>query len=244
MNVYLPDNPESIDKILIAVHGIRRDVSTIASELIDIAHKAQTALVIPFFDQDYFPAYQRIVDSPERLRPDHLLNSFIECWKSAFCKQSLKVHLFGFSGGAQFSHRYAFLNPERVSSVILASAGWYTLPTFEIRYPYGIQNFPRSLGRISLRKILSLNIATLVGVDDLDRDESVRQGGLVDALQGKNRLERAQKWCELFSAQRGRFFEAYPEMRPIIVPGVSHDVGKMLRSPSCKKALLDKLANG
>jgi predicted esterase len=39
------------------------------------------------------------------------------------------VFLFGFSGGAQFAHRFALLYPERVVAAHAHAAGEYTLPT-------------------------------------------------------------------------------------------------------------------
>jgi predicted esterase len=44
-----------------------------------------------------------------------------------------KAFVSGFSGGAQFAHRFAFAHPERVQAVAAHSAGWYDAPPQEAR---------------------------------------------------------------------------------------------------------------
>ena len=58
-------------------------------------------------------------------------------------------YLFGFSGGAQFAHRYVLAHPDRVAAAGIGAAGWYTFPDSATPYPYGLG---RGAGQQPLRE--------------------------------------------------------------------------------------------
>jgi pimeloyl-ACP methyl ester carboxylesterase len=240
--IYLPTDFGPSTQLLIAVHGIKREAEILIDGLKDIAEQSSHALIVPIFDLKNFPAYQRMIDQPNQIRPDWLLNRLIMDWVRYFCCSEQKIRMFGFSGGAQFCHRYAYLNAERVSRVILGSAGWYTLPDDDIKYPYGLRRPPQWIGSLNLRKMIEIDFLTLVGDQDCSRDSSVRKGPRIDVLQGKTRLERAHTWCSYLNQARIRFGSELAEVQPQVIPGLDHDLGKFLKNPTVKPVLLSALS--
>ena len=102
-----------------------------------------------------------------------------------------RFHLFGFSGGAQFAHRYAMMRPARVQSLHLAAAVWYTFADTTTSWPRGLARTPQ--GRqitANLARFLALPIRLYVGENDTERDANLRQKPSIDAQQGANRKER------------------------------------------------------
>lgn len=106
------------------------------------------------------------------------------------------IDLFGFSGGAQFAHRFTMLHPHRVTTLAVASAGWYTFPTEQERFPYGIAPTGTAGRRAhaALAQFLETPILVLVGERDVTRDAGLRKEHKVDRAQGLTRVERGARW--------------------------------------------------
>ncbi|MBW4709208.1 alpha/beta hydrolase [Roseobacter sp. YSTF-M11] len=180
---------------LVAVRGVRRDAKLQAALFADKATASGRPVIAPVFDRANWLGYQRVVLCG---RADLALLDLILGLRSAGIVQSEKLDLFGFSGGAQFAHRFAMLHPERVSRLNIASPGWYTFPD-NATYPYGL--WPQrehcdewSHGMISnLDRFLILPMTVSVGQNDCDRDRNTRTGPAIDAQQGVNRLDRVTR---------------------------------------------------
>lgn len=75
-------------------------------------------------------------------RTDLMLNLILDQFNEAFNQASdpveEKILLYGHSGGAQFTSRYFLLWPERLYKVAFSSAGSMLFPTFEHRFPLGL----------------------------------------------------------------------------------------------------------
>jgi pimeloyl-ACP methyl ester carboxylesterase len=97
--------------------------------------------------------------------------------------------LFGHSAGSQFVHRFLFYVPEaRVKRYLPANAGWYTLPDFDVAYPYGLGE--SGLSEEQLAAALQKDVVLLLGREDVDRnDPDLRKTPEADA-QGPNRFAR------------------------------------------------------
>jgi pimeloyl-ACP methyl ester carboxylesterase len=110
-----------------------------------------------------------------------------------------RFDLSGFSGGAQFAHRFAWLYPDMVGRLCATAPGWWTFPDAGASWPYGMA--PGSGGaesfrlQANLRRFLDREIVVCVGSDDVERDANLRQGGAIDVQQGATRVERARRWC-------------------------------------------------
>jgi pimeloyl-ACP methyl ester carboxylesterase len=139
------------------------------------------------------------------------------------------MHLFGFSGGAQFAHRFAMAFPHRVARAVIAAAGWYTFPDWRRRYPYGIRA-SRDLPdvRFDPEEFLQVPITVVVG----DRDTTnvdMRSTKRVNRQQGATRIERALNWVNaMHGASRAHHLDPLVTFESI--PGGDHSFGDLMRT--------------
>ena len=182
---------------MVAVHGIRREADAQANLFADRATALGRPVIAPIYEKDDWPRYQRAV---HRGRADLALMSLMVALRSEGIVRTAKFDLFGFSGGAQFAHRFAMLHPQAVSRLTTASAGWYTFPD-DAAYPYGLSpragredEWARSMSA-NLDQFLSLPIQVCVGADDNAPDHNTRGGPKINAQQGTHRVARAARWA-------------------------------------------------
>lgn len=220
--VYRPTRERRPDRVLVAVHGISRNYRSQALSFQPLAERLGVCLIAPLFDRERFPNYQRLAARPGQCRADLALSMLLLAWQSVRHLPELKVHLFGYSGGAQFAHRYAYLYPDRIATLNVCSAGWYTLPNTEIRYPYGLQGWPEWLGEPHLDAMVQLPMLGLVGDRDRQRDAALRQSARLDRCQGQDRVARAQSWVEQMNQRRSEQGLDTPVSLELM-PGQEHD---------------------
>lgn len=137
--------------------------------------------------------------------------------------------LAGYSGGAQFVHRYAMFWPHRVRSLLVAAAGWYTMPDPAQSFPYGFAAPANDLIAPDLDAFLRIPALAIVGAEDRLRDEALRCNDHLDAEQGLTRLARAECWvasCIAEAWRRGLQTTHRFEM----VGGVGHEFAAMVEA--------------
>ena len=137
--VYVPSSGGHDAPVVVSVHGISRKADEHARLLSAYCEIHRAVLVAPLFDADQHPDYQRLGREGRGKRADLALNQMISEVAAATGAQADRFHLFGFSGGAQFAHRYTMAHPHRVARAVFASAGWYTMPDPTKRFPRGIR---------------------------------------------------------------------------------------------------------
>lgn len=181
---------------IVAVHGLRRNARQQADLFATRAAAAGRIVIAPLFEEDRWPRYQQVV---RRGRADLALLALLsDLRRDGLCRTE-HIELFGYSGGAQFVHRFAMLHPQVVARLTVASAGWYTFPD-EARFPYGLAPRPDSadpwqaVTDARFRQFLALPMQVCAGADDCVRDDNTRSGPMIDAQQGTNRLVRAMRW--------------------------------------------------
>lgn len=198
----LPRNTVPGAPPLVAVHGIRRGADLQATLFAKRAAETGRPVIAPIFDQDNWPSYQQAF---LRGRADLALLDLVSALRREGIVQSEKLDLFGFSGGAQFVHRFAMLHPERVAHLSIASPGWYTFPD-EACYPYGLSQRPGHSDQFALslianlKQFLALPMAVCVGEHDCKPDKNTRSGPVINAQQGVHRMARAQRWSSAIRA--------------------------------------------
>ena len=176
------------------MHGVSRNADEHARLLSAYCEMYGAVLVAPIFDAKQHQDYQRLGRVGRGKRSDLALNLIVAEAAALTGATAERFHLFGFSGGAQFVHRYAMAHPHRVAGAVLASAGWYTLPDVGRRFPYGIRAHDRLPGvRFDAEEFLCVPMTVLVGAKD-DRQAGLRHSERLDREQGVNRLERARNW--------------------------------------------------
>jgi hypothetical protein len=76
--------------------------------------------------------------------------------------------LFGYSAGAQFAHRFLYVRPARLRSVVIGAPGTVTLPSSRDRWPVGVRGLARTAGvRFSLEEVRRPRVLLIVGTEDV-----------------------------------------------------------------------------
>lgn len=210
-------------RVLVAVHGVSRNALEQARLFKKLAEAFGVLLVAPHFPAKAFRDYQRLGRKGMGPRADlALIRVLNEIQAGSGCDTS-QVDLFGFSGGAQFAHRFAMVHPQRVRRLSLGAAGWYTLPDVDHAYPYGAAD-AKGLDAARLNLHAAARIPTLVLVgecDDRADYDGLNRSRTVCRTQGRHRLERARVWVRAmndFASSQG--YRAAVSLQ--LLPGIGH----------------------
>ena len=215
---------------VVAVHGITRNVDEMVEHLRPRASAVERTVVIPHFHKSHWPRYQRAACNQ---RSDWALLRLISALRNEALVGSGRFDLSGYSGGAQFAHRFAWLYPDMVGRLCATAPGWWTFPDTGVAWPYGIgkwgggaQGFQKTA---NLTRFLDRRIVVCVGGDDLMRDDNLRKGAAIDSQQGTSRVERAARWCQAAeTAARSRGL--LPAISFRIMPGCGHSFSECVSS--------------
>jgi len=194
--------PKQINHVLVLIHGISRNADEIINEFSKIAETHCVLLIAPVFNKSFSTDYQRLGRKGKGPRSDYQLMAIIKDCQKELMLSFKRFDIFGFSAGAQYTHRFALAHPNLVNKVVLVAAGWYTLPTFELPYPRGLR-IKNQFSDIVFEPSRFLRIPFKVFIGSLDnkRDRALNKNIKIDLTQGKNRLARARNWVELMRFQ-------------------------------------------
>ncbi len=202
---YLPENLTPQTEIFVCVHGISRNAEEHVRLFKTMADLYQVAIVSPYFSRKHFPDYQRLGCSGRGKRADLTLLKIFNEVKERTQITHNRFYLFGFSGGAQFAHRFSMAYPKKVAKLAIAASGWYTWPTMRNRFPYGLGNTEQLADlRFDLDRFLSIPVSIFVGEDDIQQDNTLNRSKKVTLQQGDNRLERARSWLKALQREADR----------------------------------------
>ncbi len=220
----LPPEGTAPRGLLVSVHGISRNALEHAELLAEGAARHGLALLAPVFSRAAFPGYQRLVRGVDGRRPDGAFLDLLD-WvrRGPVPVGAEQTVLVGYSGGAQFVHRFLLAHPGEAAGALLAAAGWYTWPDPQRKPPHGVAG----LGEARLRAFLGRPIVVAVGSRDVERDPALRTGRRLDELQGSTRLERARRWVRAMrAAAEGRGQAAHVRLR--LLAGARHSFAECM----------------
>ena len=186
---------------LVSVHGISRRARQHAELMAPVAEELGLALAAPRFSEARFPRYQRLAAEGPGGAPDLTLLRWLDQLAADTGISADRIVLVGFSGGAQFAHRFALRHPTRVRGYVSVAAGWYTWPTGTRRFPHGAAGNPPA----DLRSWLSIPCRVLVGERDDVVDAATRQAPRLTLRQGATRLQRACAWTMAMNDAAAQF---------------------------------------
>jgi multidrug resistance efflux pump/poly(3-hydroxybutyrate) depolymerase len=183
--IYRPADAAPDAPLFVAVHDIGRNAEEQARAFTAAADLYGAVVLAPRFAVDRYPNYQRLGRSRKApdigQRADVALNSVIEEVASLLGVELPRIHLFGYAAGARFAMRYAMAHPDRVASVVIASAGSYTFPNSERRFPRGLDLGPERPGlRFDPEQFLRVPVTVFEFIGD-------------DASSGGRKLRRVGK---------------------------------------------------
>lgn len=246
--VYVPGGAARGAPLLVTAHGISRNFEEHARRFAPYAEKHGVVLAAPYFPEEEFGDYQRLGRDGRGRRADLALEAIVAEVESLTGASAGRFHLFGFSGGAQFAHRYALAHPGRIARAAVAAAGWYAFPDTATPYPYGI-GLPPGTGLPDVRfepdRFLRVPITVFVGTADTT-SKNLRRNPAVDRQQGTTRLERAERWtAAMRRAAESRGLE--PLVTCERVPGVGHSFREFMEAGAGERvfdALFEPAAAG
>lgn len=234
---YVPATATRDSKVIVLVHGITRGASEQIFHFRALADETNAILIAPYFARSTFGLYQQVIDPRTQARADLALLDMLKAVGKDTGASVDRVHLFGYSGGAQFVHRFVLFHPQRAHSMHIASAGWYTFPDPQRPYPYGIAD-PPAAGEIDLAKYLSVERHLFIGAKDTGRGDNLRASRRLDAQQGTHRLERACRWYAAMQAA-SRAHGVYPPRETFeIIPGAGHSFAYSARRRSLPERVM------
>ena len=237
---YVPEGAGPGSPVLVLVHGITRRAAEQVFRFRDEADRSGTILIAPQFPKVIYGQYQQVVDK-KGTRADLAFIDIVRDFAAVIGDHPGKFHLFGFSGGAQFAHRFAMMYPDLVATLSLASAGWYTLPDESLPYPYGIGTHPIPGQSFDIGSFLAIERHIYVGSEDRFHDDALRRSSKLDRIQGSNRVERASRWAEALNAASQRLAAFPPKSSFELLKGVGHSFASSTRRRSLPARIFQKL---
>lgn len=222
-HVYVPRQLPDVRRVLVCVHGVSRNALEQIQLLRPFAEQYGFALVAPLFEPGTFRDYQRLGRKRLGPRADLALIRVLQTIDSTTQLNTGKIALFGFSGGAQFAHRFAYAHSQRVSAMVLGAAGWYTMPDPQESYPFGTAD-ARGLSAVRFNLRAATRLPTMVAVgssDDQENDVELNRSPKVLRRQGPHRLARARTWVDAMNAYASN--QGSPGNVQIrVLPGIGH----------------------
>jgi pimeloyl-ACP methyl ester carboxylesterase len=227
---------------LVAIHGIFRDAEGLLNAMATRVAQTGRVVIAPFFDEVSWLGYQRVLG---KRRADLGLLCLLRTIQLNGIVNTEAIELFGYSGGAQFAHRFAMLYPHLIHRLALCSAGWYTFPQ-DAPYPYGLSvpegGMPgfTALTRANLARFLRLPIDVYVGERDTESDRNTRRGDYIDSQQGRHRMERAANWVNALT-RAAAAHGLQPNVTLTVLKGCGHDFRECVRKGKLVERLFPQL---
>lgn len=246
--VHVPKTWRKDSPVVLVIPGAGRNAWSYRDAWVEESEKRGVIVVSPSYSEDFYPRFwnyniARMISDVEINKSktdfesfsisenpsDWIFNDFdriFEVVKSKFGLTAEKYDVFGHSAGGQILHRFAiFFESQRVSRILASNSGWYTVPSFEAKFPAGLINAP--ITEEELKVAFSRKLIVFLG--ELDNENETR-GHLVKNqrvnVQGLHRLERGNFFyssAEKEAKSRGVDFN----WEKVIVPNVGHDYKKM-----------------
>ena len=171
--------PDQIRQVCVYVHGTYRDAAFYRDQLTDFAARNQVLLVCPLFPAGLIEPQD--VENYKLLRYqdiryDQILLGMLDEISGRYAVNVDRFMLGGFSGGAQFAHRFAYFHAERLSALSLAAPGRVTLLDESLDWWSGVRDAEQLVGRaLDIAALRALPIQLLVGEND-DDDITIAEG--------------------------------------------------------------------
>jgi pimeloyl-ACP methyl ester carboxylesterase len=162
------------ESTVVLVHGSDRDPVGMVRAFQEWADRTRVALLAPLFPggiphRDDMDAYKSVLDAD--VAHDHILDAALADAVDHHAFPAGTFALLGFSGGAQFAHRYTLLHPRGVRALALIAPGNVTLLSSGRAWWVGVEDVADRTGspvdRKALRHVPAL---AMVGSEDDGRE--------------------------------------------------------------------------
>src|SRR5262245_1299466 len=222
--LYVPEEHDLAGApLVVAQHGTERNVLYYRDHLRSFADEHGVVVLAPLFpagiiDPDDLHNYKFI--EYRGIRYDRALLAIVDEVAARYPVASNRFYLHGFSGGAQFAHRFLYLHPERLAGVSIAAPGRITQLDDALPWWLGTRDIEECFGLpIDLDALRRVPVLLVVGEDDVETWEIDNPGesNWMDGVEatGKTRIERLRTLEANYRAHG-------LDVRFETVPGVAH----------------------
>jgi poly(3-hydroxybutyrate) depolymerase len=205
--------------LLILIHDSYRDATGLRDRWSGFCEQNNVVSLAPLFpagtgeNKRSTHTYQALTDNGTRY--DQLLFDMIQDAKRHYPAVDIsKFFMVGFSGGGQFTHRFAYLYPERLIAVSIQAASTLTVPDDRLSWPVGIAGIEDLFQRkFDPQGLKAVRIQMLVG----SQDTGLATNPGETLYPEFSRLRKTVLLADLWRQQLG------VAVSVTIVPGVGHD---------------------
>jgi pimeloyl-ACP methyl ester carboxylesterase len=196
-------------------------------------------VVVPEFSAEHYPGADQYnlgrVFGPDGARRDPSAWSYSQIepiFQDARARLGLnreRFHLYGHSAGSQFAHRYLLFLPDApVDRIVLANAGWYTVPDPAVPWPYGLgaSDGEPVATEAQVRSLLGRDVVVLLGDQDIDPQDSGLRNTSGAVAQGPHRFDRGHHYFARTRELAGTLQVVSPWQLDTVA-GVGHSNGRM-----------------
>jgi len=186
--------------VIFVLPGTNRDADNYIRPWIEIAKQHKCMIFSIEFPEAYYTSDEyitgNVIDKSGKFVDKEkwsfsIIEPLFEYIKAQTGNKTSKYNFFGHSAGSQFVHRYVLFNPEaNISKAVAANAGWYTMPVFNIEFPYGLKNTQLSRGDVNAA--CEVNIIVHLGEKDNDPNDLSLRKTPEAMTQGDHRYARGQ----------------------------------------------------
>lgn len=226
---YIPSCPSG--RVAVLVHGSDRAAESLRELFMEWAETTGTALLAPLFpagivDPTDIDNYKSL--EYEGIRFDLVLSDMLDDL-AGWVDRPLEpdVLLFGFSGGAQFAHRFFLIHPERVLALSIGAPGNVTLLDHTRDWWVGIGNTAAVFGHdVDIERLAAVPVQTVIGGDDDGRDVITVTPDQPRWMSGANDagVTRGDRIASLHNDYR----RAGIDVQGVTIDSVSHQVAPMV----------------
>lgn len=231
--------------VVFVMHGARRDAIEQRDDWHELAKEHDFLLVVPEFSDRLYPGSRsytlgNVFDANGKPNPKaawsySAIEPIFDEVRRRFRMTARGYALYGHAAGAQFVHRFLFHVPNaRVTRVVAANAGWYTMPVFNTDWPYGLRN--SVVSSAELAAALQLPVTILLGEQDIDPEHKGLNRSPEALLQGPHRLARGQAFFDSAADAASRLGVPFG-WQLLTVPDADHD--NRLMAPAALPLLLE-----
>jgi pimeloyl-ACP methyl ester carboxylesterase len=212
-------------RMAVVVHGTGRTPTGYRDLFADFAEAEQAIVVAPLFpagigERGELANYKFIAF--RGIRYDEILLGIVAEVADRYAIAEQRFLVFGFSGGAHFAHRFAYLHPGALLGLSIGAPGMVTLIDDTLPWWRGTADFGERFGRgVDLAALRTVPVQMVVGAEDTETWEITIAPGSRFWMPGAN--DAGVTRIDRFRALAANFESHGIAVRLDLVPGVAHN---------------------
>jgi predicted esterase len=242
---HVPPGAEPDAPVVLVLHGMGRNGDGYRDAWVTPANAHGFVVLVPEFTDEHYPGSREYnlgnvftADGQRRPEVEWSFSQIEPAFDDARVRLGLtrqRYHLYGHSAGSQFAHRFLLFVPgARASRVVLANAGWYTLPTPDEAWPYGLgldngEGYGAEDAVVPASHVtgfLGRDVVVLLGDQDTDPQGSGLRTSPEAQAQGPHRFARGHHYYD-FTRSLAEELGVNSNWALEIVPDVGHSNARM-----------------